>query len=172
MRPTMIFRAPDHLQACPIPGVLLAGRRRSWSANPCSLIPDPCFFASQSRKACGVDTPTSGSATTQAVTGRSGMGYTSSPRPTPSTAPPIRNSGTSDPTCRRNPQPLRPGQRRNPRRSQLPLQPDQRRHRIRRSRPQPALHRQPLIYIYGNLGMDTNLGPAPLRRFQRQLRPP
>ena len=53
---------------------------------------------SHSRKAAGVDTPVSGTAMTQGTEGKSASGDTSSPRPKPSTAPPIRKSGTSEPT--------------------------------------------------------------------------
>ena len=58
--------------------------------------------ASQSRKAVGVETPTSGTATTHHVLGKSGIGTTNSPRPSPKTAPPNRNKGTSDPTSAAN----------------------------------------------------------------------
>ena len=53
---------------------------------------------SHAANAFGVDTPTSGVTTTQAIDGKSGSGYTCSPRPTPNTVPPTRNSGRSDPT--------------------------------------------------------------------------
>ena len=55
--------------------------------------------ASQSANALGVETPMSGVAITQGVAGRSGSGYTSSPRPTPKTVPPTRKRGMSDPTA-------------------------------------------------------------------------
>jgi hypothetical protein len=53
---------------------------------------------SQSANAFGVDTPTFGVTTTHATAGKSGSGYTCCPRPTPSTVPPTRNNGKSDPT--------------------------------------------------------------------------
>ena len=115
----------------------------------------------------------------------SGSGYTSCPRSSPSTVPPIRNSGTSDPTCaaissrRKRSQASLVGQL--PAMSgcprsrfaetwdtdsaihpQLHFQPHQRRHRIRRPGPQAALHRQPL------LNMDLHLSRQP-QHLQRQL---
>ncbi len=65
---------------------------------PPAVKPSAAHSASQSRKACGVETPTSGVATTHHAGSISGSGYTSCPRSSPRTVPPIRNRGTSDPT--------------------------------------------------------------------------
>ena len=103
----------------------------------------PWHTASHSANAFGVDTPTSGVTTTQAIAGKSSSGYTCSPRPTPSTVPPTRNSGRSDPTSAA----IRNRSVADSFFRQRSLQPQQRRHRIPRSPAQPALHRQPLLNL-------------------------
>ena len=69
--------------------------------NPWAIAWDSpaAICASRSRNACPVDTPTLGIATTTGTGGPSGSGNTASPRFSPKTVPPNRNSGTSDPTA-------------------------------------------------------------------------
>src|SRR5215471_9313327 len=56
------------------------------------------WILSHSPKALGVDTPIAGVTTTQAVGGKSGKENTCSPRSRPSTVPPTKNNGRSEPT--------------------------------------------------------------------------
>src|SRR5258706_4836913 len=103
---------PLVLLAFPLPvggsGVLMWGRallpvRAGRSPPAAAVLPSPAALLSHSAKALGVDTPTSGVTTTHAVAGGFSSGYTCSPRPTPNTVPPTRNSGRSHPP----PAPLR-----------------------------------------------------------------
>ena len=72
--------------------------RSSLSSDASAVKPSAAQRASQSRKAWGVETPMGGRATTHQTGSRSGRGKTFCPRSLPRTAPPIRNSGTSEPT--------------------------------------------------------------------------
>ena len=98
--------------------------------------------SSQRAKACGVETPTGGVTTTRCIGGKVGQRINLLARdPTPSTVPPIRNSGRSLPTSAAMRKLVFGGELH----AQRPLQRQHGRDGIRRGRPHSALHRQLLL---------------------------
>ncbi len=111
--------------------------------------------ASQSRNACGVETPRGGRAITHGICAdpasvTCGTGATIWPRSDPSTEPPTRKSGTSDPTSAANLQPRLPWQTQ----VELAFEPEQRRGRVGGPRAHAALDRQVLLDVHLNSGSD------------------
>ena len=99
------------------------------------------------QRPAGLTLAPAGIASTQNVSGKSASGETCSPRPRPSTVPPTRNKGTSEPVSAA----ISRFSARGKSNAELPFQANQRCDRVGRACSQAALHRQPLLNMDGHI---------------------